>query len=122
MSSDSTSLTLRIGVFRPRLATLLAAVNEVHNAHHLVRRHLPQQGQPHVAVSFEIGQGQRHDEHFLVVAYVPAVGIPGGQADVEPGVARNQIAMHRPDLRQLTVRRGEERVENLQTQILFGRH
>ncbi len=48
------------------------------------------------------------------------VVVPGGQADVEPRIVLDQIAMDRPDLLQLAVRRRQQRVQDFQPQVLLG--
>jgi hypothetical protein len=59
-------------------------------------------------------------EHFLVIAHVAVVGIPGGQAHVEAGILGDDVLVDRPDLRELPVRRRQKRVKERQTQVLFG--
>ena len=94
-------------------------MNEVEHADHLVGRQAAEQCQTDVAMSLESAEHERDDEHLLVVADVAVVVIPGGQADVEPRVLLDQLAMYRPDLLQLAVRRRQQGVEDLQPEVLL---
>ena len=110
------------GLDGPDLPRRLAAVDEVEHADDLVRRQAAQHRQPDVAVALEAAQDQRDDEHLLVVADVAMVVVPGRQADVEPRVLLDQLPMHRPDQLQLAVGRRQQRVQDLQPQVLLVCH
>ena len=124
-NSPNSSTTVAAGASAPFALDLprgLAAVDEVEDADDLVGRQPAEQGQPDVPVPLEGAQDQRDDEHLLVVADVAMVVIPGGQPDIEPRVQLDQIAMDRPDLAQLAVGRGQQRVEDIQPQVLLEGH
>src|SRR5207253_1492581 len=82
----------------PHLLRLLAAMDEVEHAHDLVRRQGAEHRQTDIAMSLEIAEDQRDDEHFLVIAHVAVVGVPGTQAHVETRIAGDDILVDRPDL------------------------
>jgi hypothetical protein len=71
-------------------------------------------------VAGEIAQGQRDHEHFLVIAHVTVVVVPGGQAHVEARVLFDHLGVQRPDEVELAVRGGQQRVEDFQAQVLLG--
>ena len=95
-------------------------MDEIEYAYDLVRRKAAQHCQTDVTMPLELAEDQCDDEHFLVVAHVAVVGVPGAQADVEARVFRHHFLVDRPDLRQLAVWSRQQRVEELQAQVLLA--
>jgi hypothetical protein len=112
-------LRLILGCPHRHLARGLTAIHKVQHPADLVRRKIAPQRQPNIAVTREIAERQRRHEHLLVVAHITVVGIPCRQTDVEPRVGAHDLLVHRPDFFQLAVRRGEQRVQQPQPDVLF---
>ncbi len=95
-------------------------MDEIEHAQDLVRRKAAQHRQADVTMPLEFAEDQCDDEHFLVVAHVAVVGVPGAQANVEARVLRHHVLVDRPDLRQLAVWSRQQRVQEFQAQVLLA--
>ena len=69
----------------------------------------------------EIRENQAYDEHLFVIANVTVVVVPRRQTNVKPWIFLDQVLVHRPDLTQIPVGRRQQRVENVDTNVLLAR-
>src|SRR5262249_24123577 len=86
----------------------------------LVRRKIAEHREAGLAVALEAREREGDDEHLGMVPDVAVLAVPRGEVDVEEGILLHQVGVNGVDLLELAVRRREERVEDLQAEILLG--